>query len=94
MLIVCVCTILERLVDNVTTVGRADNVREASLEALGYICQDIVSSFIHSFIRVCVVVVVIIIIIIFFFSYNKNTFFLQKNSSRIPMYLYLKVMLY
>ena len=35
--------ILERLVANVTTVGRPDPVREASLEALGYICQDIVS---------------------------------------------------
>ncbi|UJR09591.1 hypothetical protein I4U23_013826 [Adineta vaga] len=33
--------LIKRLVDNVTTVGRADNVREASLEALGYICQDI-----------------------------------------------------
>ena len=33
----------ELLVANVTTVGRPDNVREASLEALGYICQDIVS---------------------------------------------------
>jgi hypothetical protein len=35
--------IIERLVANVTTVGRPDNVREASLEALGYICQDIVN---------------------------------------------------
>ncbi|CAF4090911.1 unnamed protein product [Rotaria magnacalcarata] len=33
--------LIKRLVDNVTTVGRTDNVREASLEALGYICQDI-----------------------------------------------------
>jgi hypothetical protein len=47
VLIVCVCPILERLVANVTAAGRPDNVREASLEALGYICQDIVSSFIH-----------------------------------------------
>ncbi|CAF3312148.1 unnamed protein product [Rotaria sp. Silwood2] len=36
--------LIKRLVDNVTTVGRADNVREASLEALGYICQDIDSN--------------------------------------------------
>jgi hypothetical protein len=34
---------LEQLVANVTTAGRPDNVREASLEALGYICQDIVN---------------------------------------------------
>ncbi|CAF1234582.1 unnamed protein product [Adineta ricciae] len=33
--------LIERLVANVTTVGRPDNIREASLEALGYICQDI-----------------------------------------------------
>jgi len=33
--------VIERLVANVTTVGRPDPVREASLEALGYICQDI-----------------------------------------------------
>ncbi|CAF1675137.1 unnamed protein product, partial [Adineta ricciae] len=33
--------LIQRLVDNVTTVGRPDNIREASLEALGYICQDI-----------------------------------------------------
>jgi hypothetical protein len=39
--------LLERLVANVTTVGRPDNIREASLEALGYICQDIVSLFIN-----------------------------------------------
>ncbi|CAF1138518.1 unnamed protein product [Adineta steineri] len=36
--------LIERLVANVTTVGRPDNVREASLEALGYICQDIESN--------------------------------------------------
>ncbi|CAF4488104.1 unnamed protein product, partial [Rotaria socialis] len=36
--------LIKRLVDNVTTVGRTDNVREASLEALGYICQDIDSN--------------------------------------------------
>ena len=48
VLIVCVCPILERLVANVTAPGRTDNIREASLEALGYICQDIVSSFVHS----------------------------------------------
>lgn len=41
----CKDNLLERLVANVTTVGRPDSVREASLEALGYICQDIVSSF-------------------------------------------------
>ena len=35
--------ILEQLVANVTSAGRPDNVREASLEALGYICQDIVN---------------------------------------------------
>jgi len=50
-LYVCV-PLLERLVDNVTTAGRSDNIREASLEALGYICQDIVSAF-----HPCVVVV-------------------------------------
>jgi len=33
--------LIKRLVDNVTTAGRSDNIREASLEALGYICQDI-----------------------------------------------------
>lgn len=36
-------SLLERLVANVTTAGRPDHIREASLEALGYICQDIVS---------------------------------------------------
>ncbi|CAF1054146.1 unnamed protein product [Rotaria magnacalcarata] len=36
--------LIERLVTNVTTVGRPDNIREASLEALGYICQDIDSN--------------------------------------------------
>lgn len=30
------------LVSNVTVPGKVDGVREASLEALGYICQDIV----------------------------------------------------
>ena len=51
--------ILERLVANVTTVGRPDPVREASLEALGYICQDIVSSLsfcVYACVCVCVCV--------------------------------------
>lgn len=46
--------ILERLVANVTTVGRPDPVREASLEALGYICQDIVSASFSLCVCVCV----------------------------------------
>jgi len=78
VLIVCVCTILERLVDNVTTVGRADNVREASLEALGYICQDIVSSFIHSFIRV----LLLLLFLLSFFSLNKKKTSVYK---KIPL---------
>lgn len=36
--------LIEQLVSNVTTVGKSDNVREASLETLGYICQDIDSN--------------------------------------------------
>lgn len=36
--------LIEQLVANVTTVGRSDSVREASLETLGYICQDIDSN--------------------------------------------------
>ncbi|CAF0896665.1 unnamed protein product [Didymodactylos carnosus] len=36
--------LIDRLVANVTTPGKADNLREASLEALGYICQDIDAS--------------------------------------------------
>lgn len=33
--------VIDRLVSNVTTMGAGDSIREASLEALGYICQDI-----------------------------------------------------
>ena len=36
--------LIDRLVGNVTTAGRSDSGREASLEALGYICQDIDSN--------------------------------------------------
>ena len=54
---VCVCTILERLVANITTVGTTNSVREASLQAIGYICQDIVSVILY----VCLFVGVIFI---------------------------------
>ncbi|CAF3394129.1 unnamed protein product [Rotaria sp. Silwood1] len=36
--------LIERLVASVTTVGKPDHIREASLETLGYICQDIDSN--------------------------------------------------
>jgi len=67
-LYVCV-PLLERLVDNVTTAGRSDNIREASLEALGYICQDIVSAF-----HPCVVVVSL-----FFVLFCSKIFVTQKR---------------
>lgn len=36
--------LIEQLVGNVTTAGKSDSVREACLESLGYICQDIDSN--------------------------------------------------